>query len=142
MDDEYRAWKEQVTRRAEAMEGAAIESANQALKALFLLNGGASVAVLGFLASTFSSETNTDTGRLIADLVYALRWFSSGAGAAVLASCLAYLTNSFYSRGLIDVNDTKSWWWGLMLNRAAILISVVSFVLFWVGILSIRQVYQ
>ncbi|MGT2468948.1 hypothetical protein ACVOMV_36425 [Mesorhizobium atlanticum] len=35
------------------MEAASIRSGNQALKALLLLNGGACIALLGFLAGTF-----------------------------------------------------------------------------------------
>lgn len=141
MDDEYKAWRDQVTRRAETMEAASIESANQVLKALFLLNGGACVAVLGFLASTFNADADTDRARLIADMLASLRWFSMGAGCAVLASGLAYLTNSAYARGLIDVNDRKAWWWGMALNKVAVMVSIASFVLFCVGLLSIRQFY-
>lgn len=110
MKSDYDRWREQVSRRAEALEAASVESANQALKALLLLNGGACIAVLGFLASVFPAATlsgadgdfvsaflanfrqgqsapQIDAQILVADFLRALVWFSLGAGAAVVASC-------------------------------------------------------
>lgn len=141
-DENSAAWRAQISRRAEMMEAAANESANVALKALFLLNGGACVAVLGFLASTFNVETNSDHATLVTDFIKALKWFAFGSGAAVFASCLAYLANSGYAKGLIDIEDRISWRWGVVLNWAAIIIGLASFVLFSVGVLSIRHVYE
>lgn len=68
-------------RRAEAMEAAAVESANQALKALLILNGGACVALLGFLAATFGKPDLADQNLA---LLSALRLFGWGAAMAVL----------------------------------------------------------
>lgn len=101
-------------RRAEAMEAAAVESANQALKALLILNGGACVALLGFLAATFGKPDLADQNLA---LLSALRLFGWGAAMAVFASAIAYLCNSCYARGLMAYN--KGWKWPYLSKTAS-----------------------
>lgn len=137
-------------RRAEAMEAAAIGSGNQALKGLLLLNGGACIALLGFLAGTF--EKANLTAQNIA-LLAALRFFGWGAAAAVLASVTAYLCNSAYARGLMSqkkawewpyVTDTASsrrhWTAGMALNWIAVLEGAVSLGAFMFGLYELNGI--
>lgn len=114
MSDDQRDWARVAfgnhDRRSEALERASIESANLALKGMLLLNGGACIALLGFLASIFSSDAQKEEILvLLSPFLVALNRFAWGAGLAVFASAIAYLTNSFYARGLMAV--TKKWEW-------------------------------
>lgn len=140
--DAYKQWRAQLTRRAETLEGAAIESGNQALKALLLLNGGACVAILGFLASTLTNANSQGDGaKLTYAFVHSLSWFGSGAGFAVGASCLAYLCNSAYANGLADVESRWKWRLGQIFNWLAVLSGLLSLSGFWFGLRSIYRVY-
>lgn len=111
------------------------------MKALLLINGGASVAILGFLASTISDSTTPHKARLTYAFVHSLAWFGGGAGLAVGASCLAYLCNSFYARGLIDLSSKWDWRMGRYTNWAAIGFGLASLAAFWAGLWSIYQTY-
>ena len=68
---------------------AAIELSAITLKALLLLNGGAAVAMLGFVASVSSSLVANQVS--LAGVVRSLQMFSCGAALAVLATGLAYV---------------------------------------------------
>jgi hypothetical protein len=114
MSDDQRDWAREVfgnhDRRSEALERASIESANLALKGLLLLNGGACIAILGFLASIFSSDVQkNEIQALLSPFLVALNRFAWGAGLAVFASAIAYLANSSYARG--NMAFTKKWEW-------------------------------
>lgn len=137
-DDEKvqrRAWVQSVfdkhDSRANWMENAAVEAGNNALKALLLLNGGACIALLGFLSSTFSDMVDSNTAlqssvttawnlllgfenssereKLVTDIVAALSYFAWGAGFSVFGASVAYLTNSCYARGLYAMK--RQWEW-------------------------------
>ncbi|RUW55824.1 hypothetical protein [Mesorhizobium sp. M8A.F.Ca.ET.021.01.1.1] len=132
--EKRRAWAQPVLdahkARTANMEKAAIECGNLALKALLLVNGGACVALLGFLSSTFNAATDptvpqtilarlagivldngvaAERARLIMDVTGALSWFAWGTAAAVSGSALAYLTNSVYSRALTFQQTKYDW---------------------------------
>ena len=142
-------------RRAEALEIASVESANLALKSLLLLNGGACIALLGFLASIFSANVQQqESARELAPFLAALSKFASGAGLAVFASSLAYLTNSAYARSLMTYD--KKWEWpyveanekskrdwriGTYLNNVAIVVSIASLGMFVWGCIAIGFAY-
>lgn len=68
---------------------AAVEISITTLKSLILINGGAAVAMLGFVASISTGDRGT--GLDMAAVVYVLQLFSLGAGMAVLSSGLAYV---------------------------------------------------
>ncbi len=138
-------------RRAEAMEAAAIESANQVLKALLLLNGGACVALLGFLAATFGKPDLADQNLA---LLSALKLFGWGAAAAVFASAIAYLCNSCYARGLVaydktwewpylnkSTGSTRNWTTALILNWIGVIAGATSLGLFMCGLYGLNGVY-
>ena len=111
------------------------------MKALLLINGGACVAILGFLASTVSDPSNQDKARLTYAFVHSLLWFGGGAGLAVGTSCLAYLCNSAYARGLIEIESKWNWRVGSILNWIAVVSGLASLACFWLGLRSIYETY-
>ncbi|MBX3493648.1 MAG: hypothetical protein KF899_11855 [Parvibaculum sp.] len=142
-------------RRAEALETASVESGNLALRSLLLLNGGASIALLGFLASIFSSDTQQHANsEVLVAFLGALGKFAWGAALAVLAASLGYLTNSAYARSLMD--RPKKWEWpyieqtdsskrtwshGVWLNRLTIAACLGSLALFIWGCVEVGFAY-
>jgi hypothetical protein len=77
--------------RTGALEQAALKQLGNVLSALFLLNGGAAVAVLAFLGGLAGKEK---IGQLALALVAkTLIWFTAGVVFATLASVAAYVTN-------------------------------------------------
>lgn len=85
--------------RYEKQTDAGIQFAKQSFQSLLLLNGGACIAILGFLANTYSAKELGDKQRqLIESMVSSLTWFSLGAFATVLSTVIAFLSN----RGFAD----------------------------------------
>lgn len=142
-------------RRAEALESASIDSGNLALRSLLLLNGGASVALLGFLASVFSGDTEQQShAEVLFAFLDALGKFALGSGLAVLAASLSYLTNSSYARSLMDrpkkwdwpyVEVTESanrtWALGVRYNRLTIFVCLASLGMFVWGCVDVGLAY-
>lgn len=69
-----------------------MDAATIALKSALLINGGAAVAVLGFVASIYGSGVSSEL--LLAAVAIALMYFAWGVFSAVAAMCFAYLTNN------------------------------------------------
>ncbi|MFV0297153.1 MAG: hypothetical protein ACK5JT_13655 [Hyphomicrobiaceae bacterium] len=69
---------------------AAIESATVAMRAMILVNGGAVIALLGFLAAL---EQGNGEDIQISALVTPLEWFAWGVFYAVVTTAIAYLVN-------------------------------------------------
>lgn len=77
---------------------AATESANIALKALLLLNGGACLALLAFLANVVKDAGHSASAeKLVVALLAALSLFAYGAACAVGASAFGYVANRAYA---------------------------------------------
>jgi hypothetical protein len=72
---------------------AAIKSAEEAIKAAVLINGGSSVAMLAFIGTLVSRDYLSPSQ--IAAITKPLIWFASGVGAAMIAAAAAYFTNLF-----------------------------------------------
>jgi hypothetical protein len=77
----------------------AVESANVAIRAFLLINGGATVALLAFVGAIWTAEAD---GELMSALVPSLQFFAFGVGFAGVAAALAYLVN------MLDANITCS----------------------------------
>jgi hypothetical protein len=118
--------------RLARLEQASIDSAHEGLKALLLLNGGACVAVLGFLATTLKDAKAGGFEGLVSGMMASLVWFSVGAGLAVLTALFSYLTNQAYVASMLD--PRVSWWRGLILNWLAMACPVFSLASFAYGI--------
>ena len=104
-----------------------------------LINGGAAVAVLGFVASISSAEAVS--GKTIDGVADALMWFAWGAVGSAVGLALAYFTN--YA-ALWANNRTASQGQGgiFLLKRAihmlAILCATSTMVFFVLGTLAVR----
>lgn len=84
---------------------AAVEFSTHTLKSLLLLNGGATVAMLGFVATISGGKNSSSID--ISEAVASLQIFCSGAGLAVLAIGLAYLV--MYFQGAQVQAHSRSW---------------------------------
>lgn len=125
--------------RANRLEGASVDAANEGLKALLLINGGACVAILGFLASTMGkSNLGWSETMMIRTAARSLLWFSAGAGLAVATSVFAYLCNREYSKFLRNpVANPKAWMVGGRLNSIGIILALASLGSFFCGAMKI-----
>lgn len=124
------------------LEKQAIEAGNKALHAVLLLNGGACIAILGFLASNLTPKaTSAAQDSIITGFLTSLVYFAFGAGCAVCASAAAYLTNLSYSQQLIT-GKTNRWWVGVAFNRLAILFCLASIGLFFFGVWTVKSTYK
>lgn len=70
---------------------AAVDSANIAIRALLLINGGAVVALLAFVGAIASSDVGNAVK--IEELVTPIFSFAFGVGCAAIAALLAYIVN-------------------------------------------------
>lgn len=77
--------------RTRAIEEAAIIQLNNALRALFLLNGGAAVAILAFLGALVDKNKIGQAELVV--VARTLIWFSIGVVLATVASLAAYTSN-------------------------------------------------
>ena len=66
-----------------------VEIGQTAVRSVFLINGGAAVAVLAFLSGLVGSEQLVD----LQGVSKALWWFALGVALAALSSCSAYFAN-------------------------------------------------
>jgi glutathione S-transferase len=120
--------------RISRLEEASLEAANNGLKALLLLNGGASVAILAFLAQVFGTEGGApESAMLIREMLRSLGFFAAGAGAAVFATFFAYYANQQYVAALLDP-EKVSWNRGAVLNILGGVVALLSLGLFGVGV--------
>ena len=123
--------------RFSRLEAASLQAAESGLKALLLLNGGACIAVLGFLASTASQENISITyARIFSGMVSSLVFFSTGAGLAVLTSFFAYLANQCYASALLNP-ERYEWSLGTLMNRLGIACALLSLAFFALGVFKI-----
>jgi hypothetical protein len=84
---------------------AAIKSGEEAIKALTLINGRSSVAMLAFVGTLASKDQYSS--QQIAIIARPLVWFASGVGLAVVAACLSYFTNSAITR--LSRSRARTW---------------------------------
>ncbi|MFD9899380.1 hypothetical protein [Mesorhizobium sp. NPDC059025] len=108
-DSKAKIAHDRANERYERQTDAGIQFAKQSFQALLLLNGGACIALLGFLANTFAKENMPQAQQhLLASMVASLRWFALGAFVTVLATVVAFLSNRGYAdeglaRARIDI---------------------------------------
>jgi hypothetical protein len=78
----------------EKSEEATIKSAENSIRIILLINGGAAVAILAFVGSLASKDRVTTT-QLYA-IAGSLVWFASGVASSALTAFFFYLTNISY----------------------------------------------
>lgn len=82
-----------------------LETGKTALTTAILVNGGASVALLAFLANV---SVKTEMVARVPALAGALMWFVFGVLSAACATGMTYLTQSAYAKTLYSVGDQRS----------------------------------
>jgi hypothetical protein len=96
---------EQIRSAAEKIDEAAIKSAENVVRTLLLINGGAAVSFLAFIGGLASKD------RLPATQLYSIAGslipFAFGVACAALCGCLAYLTHFSHTKILYTV--LESW---------------------------------
>ena len=118
--------------RIARLEQASLDSAHEGLKALLLLNGGACVAILGFLATTLKDAKAGGFEPLVAAMLRSLTFFAVGAGLSVLTAVLSYLANQAYAGHLIDPKN--GWGRGDFLTATGVGLAVLSLFFFACGV--------
>ncbi len=129
---------------------ASLDSGRDALRASLLLNGGACIALLGFLASITAREASRSSLALIAPAKVGLSWFAVGAFLAALGAGLAYICNSLYAGAVAEKdkrfqhpyifsNETadRLFWWARFVNWATVMVVFSSYACFVLGLLLI-----
>jgi hypothetical protein len=118
----------------------AADTSNFFLKSAVLINGGASIAVLGFVAS--ASQSGLDLKEMVPLVLGALLWFAWGLTASVVSVALAYLTH--YAQ-LVRINNKKTedetWWTAnkRLLHLAAGAGALASIAFFVLGCYAVKE---
>jgi hypothetical protein len=121
-------------RRADFVEEtnrAAIENANLTLRYAVLINGGAAVAVLGFVGG-LAAQGRVKLGSQLLDVGSSLTWFAAGVALATLAMGFSYFTNyslvghasrlqATWEHPYLNETTSSTWW-----KRAAICYQVLA----------------
>lgn len=94
-DPDY--WAKRAFDRADDATEKQVEQTNQAsvlaLRSILILNGGASLALLSFLANTIKGDMPAEALTVVAHATQSLVAFAWGAFFAVLATAVAYITS-------------------------------------------------
>lgn len=130
---------------------AAMSNADQVLRTLVIINGGAAIAMLAFIGSLISADGAKFASKLPA-VATPILWFVWGVAIATFAIGLAYLTNycmatstalkeHHYEKPFIrNTLGSKIWiWFGIGFQLLAILSAFVSLGCFIWGMTEIRD---
>lgn len=125
--------------RADSLEKASIDASVEGLKALLLLNGGACISLLAFLASVMArDELNMAQAKFIVGAKEALVYFAIAAGLSVVTCVFAYLSNQAYSSHLRWREQyPRHWVYGTLHNWAGLVSTFTSLGLFFYGVYTI-----
>jgi hypothetical protein len=132
------------------LDRAAIDAANAAVKSLLLINGGAVVALLGFIAALAGPTPEARSS--IASLASPLMWFGGGVGVAVFAGLCAYLVHFCYASASLSQDQgwkhpyvtenkaSKAWLIvGRVFHILGVLAAVAALSLFATGVIGVRD---
>jgi hypothetical protein len=128
----------------------AMSYAAATVKFLLLINGGAAIAMLGFIGALLDKD-KAPIGQ-VSDIAEGLVWFAAGVVAAALTSGFSYITNYCYA-GRLSVtsrlyerpylqNTPASLRWGQIgvgFHIASVTLAIVSLGLFGYGIWEVRN---
>ncbi len=117
-----------------ALEASATDAAAQGLKTLLILNGGACIALLGFVATLATSEhVRPEFSEVVPAAARSLIYFAAGAALTAVAWIFAYLSNQRYANATLNP-VMVTWSWGVNANRLGLLMSAASLSCFVFGI--------
>lgn len=128
-----------------------IDFAHNAIRAFFLLNGGAAVALLATLAQLHGDEA---ARQLIPGIVGSLRSFAWGVGAAAATAASSYLAQLCYTIGLntnsvsyshpyVTSSGSTAWWqWaGYFFQLMGIVMGFAALAAFFIGAEALRAAF-
>ncbi len=112
-----------------------LDTGKTALTTVILVNGGASVALLAFLANI---SVRTELASRVPAIAGALMWFVFGVLSAACSTGVTYLTQSAYAQAHYAANNSQSVGrasrlLGLIGNPISITLVVISYAMFAVG---------
>lgn len=139
LEHDIEVWKTQTniqTTHSVEMFKSVIEAGLNALKSAIVVNGGAAVALLAFLASIIKIPSPANDA-LTNNLASALLIFLIGTGHAATASGTRYLSQAAFSSALQDDynNKSKSCWncIGKFFQILSIILGLVAYAAFYYG---------
>lgn len=122
------------------MNEKAIDTSNLFLRSAILINGGAAVAVLGFVAAIAKADqAYTDT---IVGVAGAISYFALGAAAGVIGIAIAYLTHYATLATLGETGGPREKVYANIkrfVHICALLVAVASVVFFLLGVLKVKS---
>ena len=125
---------------------AAIKSGQLAIRTVTLINGGAVIAVLGFISALASKDSERIAQ--IVPVATSLLWFSGGVAMAAAAAGFAYLTNyaatgvaSRLNHPFVEVTvASKRWrWFATVCQWVAVLTAILSLSFFVIGTVNVED---
>lgn len=142
-----------ITQFGQEANSAAIKSAEEAIKAVILINGGSCVAMLAFIGTLASKDvlSTEQLSRIMAPLFF----FGSGVAAGVVAAAAAYFTNLMIAGSafrqaqeyevpfLRDTGSSKQHRrWGEVFRYIGVLTMIASITCFIVGLIKAETAFQ
>ena len=119
----------------------AAETATSVLKSLLLINGGAAVAALSFVAAVEKKSAHSDAG--VSAIAAGLTCFAAGVAVAVMAMMLAYVTHYSTMVALSAEYEKKLARISVFVKRFVHLVAGIaafgSLYLFFKGVLQMRE---
>ena len=119
-----------------------IEAGQTALKSAIVINGGAAAAMLALLAEALKSGTG---GQILSPLGYAWLSFMIGLGLTGLATAVRYVSQACYAEVTRQEHIPKQKRFnklGDALRNIALILGIVSFILFFLGCYKVFSVMQ
>lgn len=95
---------DQATEFGRRANEAAVKAAEEAIKAVILINGGSSVAMLAFIGTIASKDLISSEH--LAQITKPLMFFGAGVAAAIVAAAAAYFTNLMIAGSSNRMNRT------------------------------------
>ncbi|MEN9059983.1 hypothetical protein [Ponticoccus litoralis] len=122
------------------MNEKAVDTSNLFLRSAILINGGAAVAVLGFVAAIAKADQAfTET---IVGVAGAISYFALGAAAGVICIAIAYLTHYATLATLDQTGGARKEVFGNIkrfVHVCAILVATASVAFFLLGVLEVKS---
>jgi hypothetical protein len=132
---------------------ASTRDAQEAIKIVFLINSGAAVAILAFIAS-LAARSSTTLPNLKA-VIHSLYWFIGGIIVAAITSVFAYVCNSLYSSHLSrldkiwehpyvreNAGSRRMLRWAQVFNWSALALGVLALILFIRGVFVAARAFE
>lgn len=127
------------------MNEASARDAQEAIKIALLINGGAAVAMLAFIAGIVG-RTNIGLSDL-GSVAHSLFWFAGGIVLAGITAACAYLANGLYSANQFEQDrvwehpyvrpnerSQRMFWWARFFNWSGFILAWISLALFIGGV--------